>query len=153
MDLNNEIFVAGAIAAVRTPFEVDSIVSGSMESVVFEWYRIYDEQTGDCVIVLVEQDGSITSIDPCSADDQEDFTGSLLKSLNFRADTEEVDSVSWFCILADGWVNARWVNESMLRTTLEAGAAQLNTEFNFDEWALKAGFSRISETIQENPND
>ena len=144
MDLKDESFVAGIIAA--SGLEVDNVASGNMESVIFEWYRIYDEQTGDCVIVLVEQDGSISSIDPCSADDKKDFTQALLKTLNFGADTEEVDSVSWLCILADGWVNAQWVDESMLRTTLEAGAAQLDSEFNFDQWALKVGYLRNSET-------
>lgn len=140
MDLKNEMFVAGALAAARTPFEVDSIAVGNMESVIFEWYRIHDEQTGDCVIVLVDQDGSITSIDPCSADDPEDLTRTLLKSLNFGAATEEVDSVSWFCILENGWVNADRVDGPLLRATLENGAPQLGHEFDFDQWAERTHF-------------
>lgn len=142
MDLKNETFVAGAIAAARTPFEVDSIAVGNIESVIFEWYRIYDEQTGDCIIVLAEQDGAITSIDECSADDKEDFTRTLMKTLNFGAVTEEVDSVSWFNILADGWVDADRVDVSLLRATLENGAARLGHEFNFDEWVEKNRFAK-----------
>lgn len=145
MDLKNEIFVAGAIAASSGDLAVDLVASGNMESTIYRWYRIYDPQSDQCVVALGGDDG-IPSMEICAADDKKDFTRALLKTLNFGADTEEVESEAWLCVLAEGRVDAQWVDESMLRTTLEAGAARLDSEFDFDQWALKAGYSRNSDT-------
>ena len=87
-----------------------------------------------------------TSLEICAAGDKKNFTTALLKTLNFGAYTDQVESEAWLCVLADGSVDAQWVDESMLRTRLEAGAAQLDTDFNFDQWALNAGFLRINKT-------
>ena len=151
MDLKNETFIAGAIAAANEELIIDFVASGNMESAVYRWYRIYDPQSDRCVVALGGDDG-VTSLEICAADDKKDLTRALLKTLNFGADTEELESEAWLCVLAEGSVDAHWLDESMLRTTLEAGAVQLDTEFNFDQWSLKAGYSRTSETNQENPS-
>ena len=150
MDLKNEELIAGAIAAANEKLIVDLVASGNMESVIFTWYRVYDPDSEQCIVALEGDDG-VTSLEICAADDKKNFTTALLKTLNFGADTEEVESEAWLCVLAEGRVDAQWVDESMLRTTLEAGAAQLDTEFNFDQWAFKAGYSRTSGTSQEKP--
>ncbi len=145
MDLKNKIFIAGAIAAANEELIIDLVASGNMDSAIYRWYRIYDPQSDQCVVALGGDDG-LPTMEICAADDKKDFTRALLKTLNFGADTEEVESEAWLCVLEGGRVNAQWVDESMLRTTLETGAAQLDFEFDFDQWALKAGFLGISET-------
>lgn len=140
MDLENEDFVAGAIAAADEKLNVDFIAAGNMESVVFTWYRIYDPNSEQCVIALYGDDG-VTSIEECDAEDNVDLTRALLETLNFGANTEDFESEAWLCVLEDGHVNAQFVDEKMLRKTLEAGAAQLKSEFNFDQWAQKSGYT------------
>ena len=139
MDLENEDFVAGAIAAADEKLNVDFIAVGNMESVIFTWYRIYDPNSEECVVALSGDDG-VTSIEICEADDKKDLTRALLKTLNFGVDTDEFESEAWLCVLNEGHVNAELVDKETLRKTLEAGAAQLGTEFNFDLWAQKSGY-------------
>jgi hypothetical protein len=139
MDLTNEDFVAGAIAAADEKLNVDFIAIGNMESVIFTWYRIYDPNSEECVVALSGDDG-VTSIEICEADDKKDLTRALLKTLNFGVDTDEFESEAWLCVLNEGHVNAELVDKETLRKTLEAGAAQLGTEFNFDLWAQKSGY-------------
>jgi hypothetical protein len=140
MDLTNEDFVAGAIAAADEKLNVDFIAIGNMESVIFTWYRIYDPNSEECVVALSGDDG-VTSIEICEADDKKDLTRALLKTLNFGEDTDEFESEAWLCVLDEGHVNAELVDKEMLRETLEAGAAQLGTEFDFDQWAQKSGYA------------
>lgn len=139
MDLTNEDFVAGAIAAADEKLNVDFIAIGNMESVIFTWYRIYDPNSEECVVALSGDDG-VTSIEICEADDKKDLTRALLKTLNFGVDTDEFESEAWLCVLNEGHINAELVDKETLRKTLEAGAAQLGTEFNFDLWAQKSGY-------------
>jgi hypothetical protein len=139
MDLTNEDFVAGAIAAADEKLNVDFIAIGNMESVIFTWYRIYDPNSEECVVALSGDDG-VTSIEICEADDKKDLTRALLKTLNFGVETDEFESEAWLCVLNEGHVNAELVDKETLRKTLEAGAAQLGTEFNFDLWAQKSGY-------------
>jgi hypothetical protein len=139
MDLTNEDFVAGAIAAADEKLNVDFIAIGNMESVIFTWYRIYDPNSEECVVALSGDDG-VTSIEICEADDKKDLTRALLKTLNFGVDTDEFESEAWLCVLNEGHVNAELVDKETLRKTLKAGAAQLGTEFNFDLWAQKSGY-------------
>jgi acyl CoA:acetate/3-ketoacid CoA transferase alpha subunit len=51
------------------------------------------------------------------------------------------ESEAWLCVLEEGRVNAEFVDKEMLREALEAGAAQLGTEFDFDQWAQKSGYA------------
>ena len=139
MDLTNEDFVAGAIAAADEKLNVDFIAIGNMESVIFTWYRIYDPNSEECVVALSGDDG-VTSIEICEADDKKDLTRALLKTLNFGVDTDEFESEAWLCVLNEGHINAELVDKETLRKTLKAGAAQLGTEFNFDLWAQKSGY-------------
>ena len=139
MDLTNEDFVAGAIAAADEKLNVDLIAIVNMEWVIFTWYRIYDPNSEECVVALSGDDG-VTSIEICEADDKKDLTRALLKTLNFGVDTDEFESEAWLCVLNEGHVNAELVDKETLRKTLKAGAAQLGTEFNFDLWAQKSGY-------------
>ena len=140
MDLENEDFVAGAIAAADEKLNVDFIAVGNMESVIFTWFRVYDPNSEECVVALSGDDG-VTSIEICEADDKKDLTRALLKTLNFGLETDEFESESWLCVLDEGHVNAEFVDKEMLRETLEAGAAKLGTEFDFDQWAQKSGYA------------
>jgi hypothetical protein len=69
MNVTNEQFLAGAVAAVRGSLEVDAVASGNIESVSYEWYRIYDPSTDECLVVLTgEGDGQhlvISSRESC----------------------------------------------------------------------------------------
>jgi hypothetical protein len=145
MDLMNEDFAAGAIAVSNEELIIDFIAAGNMESVVFTWYRICDPNSEQCVIALYGDDG-VTSIEKCDAEDNEDLTRALLKTLNFGANTEDFESEAWLCVLDDGHVNSQFVDKSILRKTLEAGAAQLDSEFNFEQWAQKSGYSNDGNT-------
>ena len=61
----------------------------------------------------------------------------MFRTLNFGGDTAKVETEEWFCMLAEGWVDINWIDESILRETLEAGAATLQSKFNFNDWLSK----------------
>ena len=138
MNLESDEFIAGAIAASQSKLEIVAIAGGNMESAVYGWYLVRDPESDQCVIALDdgESDG-IPNILKCSSCDQRDVTNAMLRTLNFGADTPDVETEAWLCILEEGWVDINWIDESILRETLEAGAATLQSKFNFNDWLSK----------------
>lgn len=145
MDLNNHEFFAGAVAAAHGDIDVTCVATGYTQSTCFSWYRVYDQITDQCVVVLKCSDSDEGEVaQECLSNDKKDCTRALFKTLDFGEDDEEVDSY-WFSVLNDGSLNHGSVNyehidETLLRATLEKGAAQLDCKFDFNDWALKAGF-------------
>jgi hypothetical protein len=138
MNLESDKFIAGAIAASKGELEIVAIAGGNMESAIYKWYLVRDSESDQCVIALDDgESDSVPEVVKCSSCDKCDVTNAMLRTLNFVADTPKVESVEWLCVLAEGWVDINWIDESILRETLEAGAATLQSEFNFDDWLSK----------------
>lgn len=135
--LENEDYVAGALAAATGDILVEPVAGGNWESTAYQWYRVYDTRTDECQAVLAgdNEDDATPFCEPCPADDKAEFTKALLKTLRFGG-TEE-DPSAWLCILGDGWVDPEWIDLEILMPVLEKGAADLQTDFNFDVWAVK----------------
>lgn len=148
MNLGSDEFIAGAIAASKGELEIVAIAGGNMESAVYGWYLIRDQESDQCVIALDDgESDSVPEIVKCSSCGKRDVTNAMLRKLNFGADKLKVEEVEWLCVLAEGWVDFNWIDESILRETLEAGAATLQSKFNFDDWLSKIRVSpRISHT-------
>ena len=137
MNLESDEFIAGVIATSKGELEIVAIAGGNMESAVYRWYIVRDPESDQCVIALDDDSDSIPHIVKCSSCDKRDVTNAMLRTLNFGADTPDVETEAWLCILEEGWVDINWIDESILRETLEAGAATLESEFNFDDWISK----------------
>ena len=138
MNLESDEFIAGVIATSKGELEIVAIAGGNMESAVYGWYLVREPESDQCVIALDDcESDSVPHIVKCSSCDKRDVTNAMLSTLNFGADKPEVETEEWFCMLAEGWVDINWVDESILRETLEAGAATLQSEFNFDDWISK----------------
>lgn len=133
--LESQDYVAGALAAVTGNIEVKPVAFGYYEPPAFSWYRIYDPSTDECRVVLAGSDDATVFCEPCSADDNSDFTKAFLKTLNFGGNRD--DPTLWFVVLVKGGVNPEWIDLQILRPLLERGAAALGTDFNFDVWAVK----------------
>ena len=138
MNLGSDEFIAGAIAASKGELEIVAIAGGNMESAVYGWYLIRDQESDQCVIALDDgESDSVPEIVKCLSFEKRDVTTAMLKTLNFGAHTLKLEAEEWLCVLAEGWVDVNWVDESILRETLEAGAATLQRKFNFDDWLSK----------------
>ncbi|MFN4873192.1 MAG: hypothetical protein ACK5JP_05215 [Akkermansiaceae bacterium] len=138
MNLESDEFIAGAIAASKSDLEIVVIASGNMESAIYKWYLVRDAYSNQCIIALDDGDsGSLPEIEKCLSCEKRDVTKAMLRTLNFGADIPEVETEAWLCVLSEGWVDTDWVDESILRETLEAGASILESEFNFDVWLSK----------------
>ena len=138
MNLGSDEFIAGAIAASKGELEIVAIAGGNMESAIYRWYLVRDPESDQCVIALDDgESDSVPEIVKCLSCDKRDVTNAILRTLNFGADTLQVEAVEWLCVLAEGWVDFNWIDESILRETLEAGAATLQSKFNFDDWLSK----------------
>jgi hypothetical protein len=133
--LDNEDYVAGALAAVTGDLEVKPVAGGNYESTVYQWYRVYDTRSDECRAVLATDYGENPFCEPCDPDDKTEFTKAFIKTLRFGG--SEDDPSAWTCILEDGWVDQEWINLQVLRPILEKGAAELGTNFDFDVWAVK----------------
>ena len=150
MNLSSDEFIAGAIAALKGELEIVAIAGGNMESAVYGWYLVCDPESDQCVIALDDgESDSAPEIVKCLSCDKIDVTNAMLRTLNFGTDTLKVEAVEWLCILAEGWVDVNWIDESILRETLEAGAATLQSKFNFDDWLSK---TRVPSTISHTHN-
>lgn len=148
MNLKNDDFLAGAVAAERGGLKVDALASGNMDSVGYSWYRIYDPQSGECVVVLMgEEEGeydTISSREPSEADDKESCTRAFIKTLNFGGNEESTASL--FCVMQNGWINTKYIDANVLRAALEKGAAEIKLDFDFDAWAKDHGFASKAQT-------
>jgi hypothetical protein len=135
--LDNEDYVAGALAATTGDLEVKPVAGGNYESTVYQWYRVYDTRSDECRAVLAgdNDDGGTPFCEPCDPDSKTEFTKAFIKTLRFGG--SEDDPSSWTCILEDGWVDQEWIDLQVLRPILEKGAAELGTDFDFDVWAVK----------------
>jgi hypothetical protein len=132
--LNNAEYIAGVLAAANGDIEVKPVASGHYEPTAFHWYRVYDPSSDECRVVLAGNDDTIVFCEPCSPDDKSDFTKAFLRTLRFGGG--EVDPTLWLVVLDEGVVNPEWIDLEILRPVLEKGAAELQTDFNFDVWAL-----------------
>ena len=135
--LDNEDYVAGALAAVTGDLEVKPVAEGNYESTVYQWYRVYDTRSDECRAVLAgdNDDGGTPFCEPCDPDSKTEFTKAFIKTLRFGGSKD--DPSSWTCILEDGWVNQEEIDLQVLRPILEKGAAQIRIHFDFDVWAAK----------------
>lgn len=147
MNVSNE-FLAGAVAAVSGSLEVDALGSGSMESIGFNWYRIYDPHTDDCAVVLIgEGDGhhdAVSSRESCEADDKTALTKALIKTMSFGGTDEPPGAL--LCVLNKGWVNAKYIDAGVLRAALTKDAAAIGCKFDFKTWANAHGLTSRSKS-------
>lgn len=141
MRLNNDDFIAGAVAAGCGELEVDAVASGSYDATSYHWYRIYDPDSEECMVVLMGDPAeTVSSRESCQSGDKASFTRAFLKTLQFGGNEEFAHF--WFIILIedDGWVDAKWLDAELLKAVLEKGAAELGAEFDFNAWAKQHGF-------------
>ena len=133
--LDNEDYVAGALAAVTGDLEVKPVAGGNYESTVYQWYRVYDTRSDECRAVLAgdNDDGGTPFCEPCDPDSKTEFTEAFIKTLRFGG--SEDDPSSWKCILEDGWVDQEEIDLQVLKPILEKGAAEIGIHFDFDVWA------------------
>lgn len=152
MDLNNDDFLAGAVAAGSGCLEVETLARGDMESVGYNWYRICNPETDECMVVLMGDDGdeknqTISSRESCEAGNNADCTRAFIRTLNFGGVEEDLGSL--LCILDDGWVNSKYIDGHVLRAALEKGSVKINANFNFVDWAQDHGFGTTPEIKRE----
>jgi hypothetical protein len=55
--LDNEDYVAGALAATVGDLEVKRVAGGNIESTVYQWFRVYDPSSDECRAVLATDYG------------------------------------------------------------------------------------------------
>jgi hypothetical protein len=134
--LENEAYVAGALAAATGNILVELVARSNTESTA--WYRVYDPARDQCHVVVTDEIGygepEIFFCEACSPHDKMDFTQAFLRTLRFGE--PESSPSAWLCILADGWVDQEWIDLELLRAILEKGAAELQSDFKFDIWAV-----------------
>ncbi len=148
MRLNNDDFIAGAVAAACGGLEVDAVASGSYDAFSYHWHRIYDPDSDECMVVLMgdptENPDTVSSRELCQPGDKAGFTRAFLKTVQFGGNEELAHFLFIILILDEGWVDAKWLDAKLLKDVLEKGAAELGQEFDFNAWAKQHGFSSKS---------
>jgi hypothetical protein len=143
----SEAFLAGAVASSFGDLKVSKLATGALPPVLFRWFHIHDPNKDECVVVLMEdaEDGGHPTIgakEDCVFGDKKSATRALIRTLNLGGSKEQDNSETFFCALADGWVNSQLLDAEMMRIELERGAAALKDDFNFAKWASEHGFDR-----------
>jgi hypothetical protein len=139
--LNNDDYIAGVLAATTGDLEVQLVAEGHNDSTAttYSWYWTDDARNSKCHALLVEKTKTRTNrfCESCPQDDRTAFAQAFLNTL--RSGNPENDASAWFSILVDGWVDPEWISVEILKEILERGAAALQTDFDFEVWAVNGG--------------
>ena len=141
MNKKSEDFIAGAVASFSKRIQVSKLATGELPPVLFHWFHIRDTENDECFVVLMgdeETETAIASKECCAVGDKKSVTMALIKTM--RLGGRDDDFEAFFCALEPGWVNSKFIDASVLRASLEKGAANLEPTFDFDEWAIGHGF-------------
>ena len=150
MTNESHAFLAGAVASSMRDLKVSKLATGELPPVLFRWFHIHDPNNDECVVVLMEDadDGGYPTIaakENCIWGDKKSATNALIRTMNLGGSKVQDNSETFFCALADGWVNAQLLDAEVMRIELERGAAALKEDFNFAKWANAHGFGVVTD--------